>query len=69
MKNKFILKNLSEDIETEYKTLRQIAKDLNIDYHNARAIYLESIKPKKFLHGMSKKLCEKYEIYDNPNLI
>jgi len=65
---KFILKNKINNETKEYKTLREIAKELNIDYFQVRSIYLESKKPKKFLHPITKQLVEKYSISDNPNL-
>ena len=65
---KFILENQETGSTEEYKTLREISKKLNIDYFQVRSIYLESSKPKKFLHPITKQLCNKYKIYDNPNL-
>ena len=68
MKLKFIL-TIKENNETlPYKSLRQIAKDLNIDYFQVRSIYLESKEPKKFLHPITKHLVDKYAICDNPDL-
>jgi len=65
---KFILKNKINNETKEYKTLREMSKELNIDYFQVRSIYLESKKPKKFLHPITKQLVEKYSISDNPNL-
>lgn len=65
---KFILKNKINNETKEYKTLREMSKELNIDYFQVRSIYLESKKPKKFLHPITKQLVEKYTISDNPNL-
>jgi hypothetical protein len=48
--------------------MREIAKDLNIDYFHARSVYLESKAPKKYLHPQVKNLTQKYSIYDNPNI-
>ena len=65
---KFELENLESNEKKKYKSLREVSADLNIEYHQARALYLQSVKPKKFLHGISKKLNEKYKLYDNPDL-
>ena len=68
MHYKFILEDKSSTVKTEMKTLRQISNDLKIDYFQIRSIYLESKKPKKYLHPITKQLCDKYKIYDNPNV-
>lgn len=65
---KFILENKETGETQEYRTMKEIATDLNIDYFHARSVYLESKAPKKYLHPQVKKLVEKYSIYDNPNL-
>lgn len=65
---KFILTNKQTQETKEYKTLRVISKELDIDYFQIRSIYLESTKPKKFLHPITKQIVEKYEIKDNPNI-
>lgn len=65
---KFILTNKQTQETKEYKTLREISKELDIDYFQIRSIYLESTKPKKFLHPITKQIVEKYEIKDNPNI-
>lgn len=65
---KFVLENKETGETKEYKTMREIAKDLNIDYFHARSIYLESKTPKKYLHTRVKTLKEKYTIIDNPNI-
>jgi len=65
---KFILEDKTTGQTKEYKTMREIAKDLNIDYFHARSIYLESKTPKKYLHTTVKTLKEKYLIKDNPNI-
>lgn len=65
---KFVFINKETGENKEYSTLREIAKDLNIDYYQVRSIYLESRKPKKFLHPITKMLIDKYSIMDNPNV-
>jgi len=65
---KFVLTNKETQETQEFKTLREIATYLNIEYFQIRSIYLESKKPKKFLHPITKMLVDKYEIKDNPNL-
>ena len=70
MKFKFILQKLKEDgsieKEKEFRTLREIAEILNIEYHQARAIYLYNTK-KSNLHPFLKDLTTLYRIIDNPN--
>jgi len=51
MKNKFILEDVENNKKTEFKTLREISKILDIDYHQARELYAMSNKPKKYLHS------------------
>ena len=68
MLNKFIVEDLNTNSRKEYKNIREISKELNLDYFHVRSIYLESVKPKKFLHPITKKLMEMYRIYDNPNV-
>jgi hypothetical protein len=68
MLSKFILENQETEIKEEYKSLRAIAKALSLDYFQVRSIYLESFKPKKFLHPITKQLCKKYKVYDNPEI-
>ena len=62
---KYLLINKTTNETKPYKTLREIAKDLDIDYFQTRSIYLESTKPKKFLHPITKQLVEKYTIKEN----
>ena len=68
MRNKFILINKQTRESKQYKSLKQISIDLDIEYFQIRSIYLESKAPKKFLHSITKHLCEKYAIFDNPEL-
>ncbi len=65
---KFLFTNKETQEIKKYKSIRDISKDLNIDYFQARAIYLESKTPKKFLHPITKHLCDKYSIIDNPEI-
>ena len=65
---KFILEDKQTGETKEYKTMKEIAKDLNIDYFHARSVYIESKAPKKYLHPRVKALKEKYSIIDNPNI-
>lgn len=65
---KFIFTNKQTGETKEYKTVRDISKDLNIDYFQVRSVYLESKSPKKFLHPITKQLVDKYAISDNPKL-
>ena len=68
MNNKFILQNLENNETKEYKSLREISKELNIDYFQIRELKENSIKPKKFMHNQHKILATKYKIIPNPNL-
>ena len=68
MRNKFILETLENNDTKEYKSLREISKDLNIDYFQIRELKQNSLRPKKFMHNQHKILSEKYRIIDNPNL-
>ena len=65
---KFIFTNKQTGETKEYKTLKEISKELNIDYFQVRSIYLQSKKPKKFLHPITQILIDKYSIIDNPHL-
>ena len=68
MKNKFILQNLENNETKEYQTLREISKELNIDYFQIRELKEHCIKPKKFFHSQHNILSTKYKIIPNPNL-
>ena len=69
MKNKFIVENLENNEIKEYKFLREISKELNVDYFQIRELKQHSIKPKKFMHNQHKILALKYKIIENPNLL
>lgn len=70
MKFKFTLRVLNDDgtvkKEQQYKTLREIAKDLKIDYHQVRELnrITEGKIQKKFLHSTLNELSEYVKIYD-----
>jgi len=68
MKNKFILENLENNEIKEFKSLRDISNDLNIDYFQIRELKEHCIKPKKFFHNQHKILSSKYKIIPNPNI-
>jgi hypothetical protein len=63
--------NADGNIETiQYKTLREICSNHNVEYHHARSLYLES-RPdskKKFLHTYLKEISKRIKIYDNPSI-
>ena len=72
MNNKFLLNQLDEEgniiKSKEMKTIRDISKILNIEYHQARLLYLLSKKTsKKGIHPLLKELSKKYSITDNVN--
>ena len=74
MKNKFILEFLESDdngmpLCKEYKTLKDIAKDLNLEYYQIIELRNNSLRQKKFLHNQHKHLALKYRIIDNPKII
>lgn len=67
MQNKYLLNQLSEDGSVikskEMKTIREIAKLLGVEYHQARLLYLKSTKGNKgSLHPFLKELSKKYSI-------
>ena len=70
MNNKFLLNQLDEAgniiKSKEMKTIREISNLLNIQYHQARLLYLLSKKgSKKGIHPLLKELSKKYSITDN----
>jgi hypothetical protein len=70
MNYKFALNQLDEEgniiKSKEMKTIREISKLLNIEYHQARLLYLLSKKDsKKGIHPLLKELSKKYSITDN----
>ena len=72
MNYKFLLNQLDEEgniiKSKEMKTIREINKLLNIEYHQARLLYLLSKKEtKKGIHPLLKELSKKYSITDNVN--
>ena len=72
MNYKFSLNQLDEEGNIQktkpMKTIREINKLLNIEYHQARLLYLLSKKPsKKGIHPLLKELSKKYSITDNMN--
>lgn len=72
MNYKFLLNQLDEEgnitKSKQMKTIREISKLLNIEYHQARLLYLLSKKDtKKGIHPLLKSLSQKYSITDNMN--
>jgi hypothetical protein len=65
---KLILEIKSTGETKSYKTLRAIAKDLNIDYYHLRSVYYNHKNPKKFLHPITAHYNDQYKIYDNPEI-
>ena len=65
MNNKFILTNLQTNETKEYKSLRDISKDLKIDYFQIRELKEHCVRPKKFMHNQHKVLSSKYRIIPN----
>ena len=71
MRNKFLVYSLINDerSEMEFKTLRDVAKYYNLEYHHVRSLYLQSRDEtkKKFLHPFLMTLIKKLQVIDNPN--
>ena len=72
MNYKFLLNQVDEEGNIQktkqMKTIREISKLLNIEYHQARLLYLLSKKDsKKGIHPLLKELSKKYSITDNIN--
>lgn len=70
MNYKFLLNQLDEEgiiiKSKQMKTIREISKLLNIEYHQARLLYLLSKKDsKKGIHPLLKELSKKYSTTDN----
>jgi hypothetical protein len=59
---KYKLINILDKNEKQYTSLKQIARDLNVDYFAIRALNQHSMKPKKYLHSRQKALSDKYQI-------
>jgi hypothetical protein len=63
--NKYKLISIDENNEQNekyYNSLKEISKDLNVEYFMIRALYQHSIKPKKYLHSNQHYLSQKYKI-------
>lgn len=60
--NKYILTFKQTGDIQEFKSLKNISKLLNIEYHQVRSIY--QAKNKKFIHPIIKAYCELYDIQD-----
>lgn len=72
MMYKFILQFLENENskkEVEIKTLKDVALLLNIEYHQARQLYLFEKKQVKRAHPFLLELAKRYRIIDNPNLL
>ena len=66
--NKFkliITKQDGETQEKDFKSYKEIANALNIEYHQVRELHLLSTNPKKFLHSGLKILSSKFKIISN----
>jgi hypothetical protein len=71
MNYKFILQQFNENQKLEnekpVKTFKEIAKILNIDYFQARQLYLHCKNNSK-AHSFVKGIANKFRIVDNPEL-
>ena len=63
MKYRFILSNLDDKTSVKYRTLKEVADNLKVPYHQARSLYLAD--KKQFLHPVINKLYTQYRILDN----
>jgi len=66
MKFRFTLENLETGIKTEYKTLKALSENTELNhlpYHKIRSLSLSS--DKLFLHNEIKELAKKYRIINN----
>ena len=72
MKFKFIIQFLENDgtikSELHIKTLRDLEKMLNIEYHQCRQLYLFNKKETKRAHPFLLELSKRFRIIDNPDL-
>jgi hypothetical protein len=72
MNFKYIIQFLENDgtikSEVQIKTLRDLEKMLNIEYHQCRQLYLLNKKKTKRAHPFLLELFKKVKIIDNPNL-
>ena len=66
MKFRYILENLETKEQVHYKTLKEISNTLNIDYHQARSVYLSD--QKQYIHPVIKMIRMKYKIIDNKEI-
>ena len=64
MRDKYILKiTYSDNTETKtFKSLKQIATELDIEYFKIREIFDINQKPRKFYHAGTQNLLNKYSI-------
>lgn len=69
MKTKFILTDKLTGTKYKFKTLKDVAESLGIEYHQARSIYIFYTKGKKHSFPITKKLCDRYELIDNPEYL
>jgi hypothetical protein len=72
MKHKFILQTLNEqtgEVVNNYpcKTFKEIALILDMDYHQARLLYLHNKRPSK-LHPFLLERSKRFKILDNPEV-
>jgi hypothetical protein len=72
MKNKFYIQTIDEqtgDVISNYpcKSFKEIALFLDMDYHQARQLYLCNKNPTK-LHPFLKERSKRFRIIDNPEL-
>jgi hypothetical protein len=74
MQNKYLLNKLSEDGSVikskEMKSIKEISKLLNVEYHQARLLYFKHKKGNKgSIHPFLKELSKKYSITDMPTVL
>lgn len=69
MKTKFILIDKKTGTEYKFKTLKDIAESLGIEYHQIRGLYIFYTKGKKHIFPITKTLADRYELKDNPDYL
>jgi hypothetical protein len=69
MKTKFILTDKKTGTTYKYKTLKDVAESIDIDYHRARSIYIFYTKGKKHTFPITKQLCDRYELRDDEDYL
>lgn len=68
MIQKYLLTDLGTGEQKYYKSLQQIAEEYQVEYHQIRGVFMNSLEPKRYLHHAVKYLCTIVRIEPNPKL-